>query len=86
MEQEVVSYIYIYMHIYIYIYIYTHILFVFFSIMVYHRILNIVLCAVQWDLLVYPFYIYKNLHLLTPTSYPIPSSSLLLETVCSLCP
>ena len=30
--------------------------FIFFSIMVNHRILNIVLCAIQWDL-VYPFYV-----------------------------
>ena len=32
--------------------------FTFFSIMVYHRILNIVLYAIQYDLVVYPFYIY----------------------------
>ena len=29
--------------------------FIFFSIMVYHRILNIFPCAIQWDLVVYPF-------------------------------
>ena len=43
-----------------YTHIYTHILtfsFIFFSIMVYHRILNIVPCAIQYDLVVYPFYI-----------------------------
>ena len=26
--------------------------------MVYHRILNIVPCAIQWDLVVYPFSLY----------------------------
>ena len=31
--------------------------FIFFSIMVYHRILNIVPCAIQEDFVVYPFYI-----------------------------
>ena len=31
--------------------------FIFFSIMVHHRILNIVPCAIQWDLVVYPHYI-----------------------------
>ena len=31
--------------------------YIFFSIMVYHIILNIVPCAIQWDLVVYPFYI-----------------------------
>ena len=38
--------------------IYVYILFlVFFSIMGYHRISSIVLCALQQDLVVYPFYI-----------------------------
>ena len=48
----------------LYIYIYTHILFIFFSSMVYHRILNIVPCAVQWELVVYSghtFIFYFNL-------------------------
>ena len=40
--------------------------------MVHHRILNIVLCARQKDL-VYPF-IYNSLYLLTPTSHH-PSSN-----------
>ena len=31
--------------------------FIFFSIMVYHRIVNIVPCILQEDLCVYPFYI-----------------------------
>ena len=38
----------------VYIYIY-----IFFSITVYHRILNIVLCAIQEDLVIYPFCILK---------------------------
>ena len=41
------------------IHIYTVFFKIFFSIMVYHRILNIVPCAIQQDLVVYPFYIYK---------------------------
>ena len=36
----------------IHIYTYTF-FFIFFSIVVYHRIVNIVPCAVQWDLVVY---------------------------------
>ena len=46
---------------FIYIYIYTHtytFFFTFVSIMVYHKILNIVPCAIEWDL-VHPFYIYQ---------------------------
>ena len=44
--------------IYIYIYVYTHtFFFIFFSIMVYHRVLNIVPCAIQEDLVAHPFYI-----------------------------
>ena len=30
-----------------------------FSIMIHHRILNIVSCGIQQDLVVYPFYIYQ---------------------------
>ena len=52
--QHNVSVIYIHIHMYmyvcfIYIYIYT------FSIMVCHRLLNIVPCAIQEDLVVHPF-------------------------------
>ena len=47
-------YICVYIYIYIYIYIYTYFLKIFFSIMVYHRMWNIVLCALQEDLGVYP--------------------------------
>ena len=32
--------------------------FIFFSILVYHKVLNIVPCAIQQDLVVYPFYIH----------------------------
>ena len=46
--------------------------------MVYHRILNIVPCAIQSDLVVYPFYIYQfssaNPNL---TLHPSPSLFLL---------
>ena len=31
--------------------------FVFFSIIVYHRILNVVTCSIQQDLVAYPFYV-----------------------------
>ena len=37
--------------------IYMYIFFIFIFVMVYHRILNIVLCGLQWDLVFYPFYI-----------------------------
>ena len=49
-QSNSVIHIHICVCVYIYIYIYTHIhtsFFIFFSIMVYHRILNIVPCAVQ---------------------------------------
>ena len=67
------KYIYIHIHIYVYIYIYTHThtQFHIFSIMVYHRILNMVLCAMQ-DLVVIHS-IYNSLHLVTPTSQSIPA-------------
>ena len=56
--------------VHIYIYIHTHSFFIFFSIMVYHRILNIVPCAIQQDLVGYPTNkaLYNSLHLLTPAS------------------
>ena len=34
--------------------------FIFFSIMFYHRILNIAPCAIEQDLVVYPFYLFFN--------------------------
>ena len=51
-----------------YIYIYTCFFNILFSIMVYHRILNTFLYVIQQG-----HYIYKSLHLLTPTSHSIPS-------------
>ena len=50
--------IYIYIYIYTHTHTHTHIFTIAFAIMLYHRILNIVLCAIQQDL-VYPFYIQK---------------------------
>ena len=40
--------------------------------MIYHRILNIVPCAIQKDLVVYPLYIHQ-VALLTPTAYCVLS-------------
>ena len=59
-------------HILFCIYTHTHILFVFFSTMTYHRILNIVLCSIQCDLVVYPSSVYSRLHLLIPSSQSVP--------------
>ena len=59
-------------HSFLYIYIYTHILFVFFSTMIYHRMLNIVLCSIQYDLVVYSSSVYSSLHLLIRNSQAIP--------------
>ena len=52
-------YIYIYIYIYTHTHTHTHFL-ILFSIMVYHRVLNIVLPAIQLDLVVYS--VYKSLH------------------------
>ena len=71
-------YIYIYIYVYIYIYTHTHIFmlfFLFFSIMVYHRIMNIILCAIQSDLVVHPFYIEEFPSASSKFSlYPMPLS------------
>ena len=48
------------LHISVYIYIHTHTFFILFSIIDYHRVLNIVLPAIQLDLVVYS--VYKSLH------------------------
>ena len=40
--------------------IHVYILFHIFSIMVYHKILNTVACAIQQGLVIYPFYIYQS--------------------------
>ena len=44
-------------HIYIYIYMNLYIHFIFFLILFYQRLLNMVSCAIQQDLVVYPSYI-----------------------------
>ena len=67
-------YICIYIHTYIHIYIHT-LFFIFFSIMVYYRLFNIVPCAIQQDLYPQQFFIhstYNSLHLLIPNSQSIP--------------
>lgn len=43
--------------------------------MVYHSTLNIVLCAIQYDLAVYPFHV-KELTSVNPNLYTIPVSTL----------
>ena len=58
------------LHVYVYIYIYMF--FILFSIMVYHKIVNIVPSTLPYNLVVYPSYLDKSLHLLTPTFHPIP--------------
>ena len=63
-------YVYIELCVYISVYIYT-LKKLLFSIMVYHKILNIVSCAVQKDFVVYPLY-FNSLDLLTPNSHSIP--------------
>ena len=82
------AYIYTHTHTYIYMYIYihTHTQFHIFSIMFYHRILNIVLCAMQ-DLVVIHS-VYNSLYLVTPTSQSIPApvpSSLTAQSVLCVC-
>jgi len=48
--------------------------FIFFAIMGYHRILNIVPCAIQKDLVVYSLSTDTNSHLLIPNSHSYPLS------------
>ena len=43
-------------------------IFIFFSIRVYDKILNIVACAIQSDLVIYPFYKQYFVYLLIPNS------------------
>ena len=57
--------------------LYTYIFCIFFSIRVYHRKLNIIPCAVQEELIVYPSCVYNSWHLLIPI---LPSLSSLLAT------
>ena len=64
------------LHIYIYIYIYTF--FMLFALMVYHRISNVVPCAVgPCRALLFIHFTYDTVHLLTPNSQSIPPPSLL---------
>ena len=44
------------------------------SMMIYLRILNTVLCGIQYDFDAYPLYIYNGLYLLIPDSQSIPPS------------
>ena len=57
--------------------IHIYILFIFFSIMVYHQLLNIAPCATQQNLVIHPFYIYQfassNSHSISPSPLsPLP--------------
>ena len=60
--------IWLYIHMYISLFF-----FLFFSTVVYYKILNIVPCAIQKNFVVY--FIFDNVHLLIPYSQFIPSSS-----------
>ena len=51
-----------------------------FSIMVYHKILNIVPCAIQQDLIYTIYLIYTSWHLLIPNSQPFPPFPTALAT------
>ena len=64
-----------------YTYLYTF-FFIFLSMMVYHRILNIVPCATQQNLVVHPA-LYDSLHLLTWNSQSLPPPW--QPQACSLC-
>ena len=67
--------------------------FIIFSIMVYHRILNIIPCAIQSDIVVYSYYSYPSLHLLIPnqqtfhslSSYSLATRNLFLASVSCSC-
>ena len=64
---HIVIYIHMYIHAYIYRHTQTYVLFfILLSISVFSRILNIVPCAIQQDLIVY--FIYNSLYLLIPNS------------------
>ena len=64
--------------------------FTFFSIMVYHRILNMASCAVQEDLVIYPFFICQfssaipNSNPILPHSYPYGSHKSVLYVLDSV--
>ena len=80
-------------HLYIYIlYTHTHIdnthtlFFIFFSIMVYYKILMIVLCAVQHDLVIYPFSIewFASANSKLSIHSPHPTSPLVITSLFSV--
>ena len=73
------------MYTYICIYIYTF--FIFFSIMVYHRIVNIVRSAIQQDLVVYPFYIcqFASTNPKLPFNYSLPTCPPFFPSVLQSC-
>ena len=52
-----------------------YIIFIFYSIVICHRILNIVSSAIRWDLVVYHS-LYKSLPLLIPNSHFFPPPNL----------
>ena len=65
------------------LFIYMHFFFIFFSIMVYHKILNIFHCAVYTRTWLFIHSIYNSLHLLVPSSQSspsLPTTSLLTTT------
>ena len=67
----------LYIHVYIHTYMYTYI---FFSIIIYYRILKILACAISWTLL-FIYFIYSGLCLLTPNSSNLSLPSPLLPVV-----
>ena len=68
----------------IYIYVLLHI----FSIVAYHRILNVVPCAIQWGWHLFIHSLYNSIHLLIPNSksvalpYPLPGNHKTVIYVC----
>ena len=65
--------------------LYITYIFILFSILVYHRVLKIVLCAIQWDLVDYPSYIYYRMdnpivsRIYTSVNPHLPSFILLIK-------
>ena len=49
-------------------YIYAIYIYIIFSILGYYKILNIILCAIQWVPVVCLYFIYSSLYLLIPNS------------------
>ena len=65
--------------------LYITYIFILFSILVYHRVLKIVLCAIQWDHVDYPSYIYYRMdnpivsRIYTSVNPHLPSFILLIK-------